>query len=70
MVHQGAKEPFYCERCDTTFLFRGNESPGHKEDEEVRCPDCRTALGWLRCDVNPPALVQRLAGKHENPMEI
>lgn len=69
MVHPGAKESFYCKPCDYTFLFRGNETEGSKEDDVVRCPDCHAELGWLRCDVYPPAIVKRAKGKHENLME-
>lgn len=67
MPHPGAKETFYCKPCDTTFLYRGNEEPGHKEDDtEVNCPDCHQRLGQLRCDVFPPALQRRVKGKHSN----
>ena len=63
--HLGEKDWFYCTKCDFTFLFRGNETPGCKEpDEEVRCPDCFIVLGHLRADGSPPALIKRWKGKH------
>jgi len=59
------KEWFYCETCDVTYLFRGNEVPGHKEDDaEVRCGKCDVVLGQLRCDMYPPAPLAAWPGQH------
>ena len=68
MPHQGATEKFYCEPCDITSVFRGNEQDGHREDEVVRCTECAAALGFLRCDVFPAALVVQWSGNHPGRM--
>lgn len=63
------KEWYYCKACDVTYLFRGNEVPGHKDDdEEVRCRDCLALLGHLRCDLPPLALLRRWKGDHRGRM--
>jgi hypothetical protein len=62
--HAGEKDWFYCEPCDVTYLFRGNEAPGHKDEADIRCPMCDALLGHLRCDVYPPALMHQWPGKH------
>lgn len=70
MTIPGEKEWFYCQACDTTYLFRGDEQEGHKEpDAEVRCEKCTRVLGHLRCDVYPAALLRQWSGKHIGRME-
>jgi len=48
MTHAGEKDWFYCERCDVTYLMRGNETAGHREDTDVECKNCGAVLGHLR----------------------
>lgn len=68
-AHAGEKEWFYCTACDETFLFRGSERPGFKdEDEDVRCLGCGEVLGHLRCDVGAPELLARWKGYHQGRM--